>query len=250
MASTWCSVWRAAGAWPSHSRPCSFRAYRPVPGPRGGRVTAARCRSSISTREWRSGSRPTVGSAVHTRRTAPARSCRPRINHSTAGAEETINVFTASGLSRTQERHVMNAKLSGATATADVTIHGTCDERFRAVHDVFSKHLNDGSDIGASAAVFIDGEPVVDIWGGYVDPARTQPWTRDTIVNNFSTTKTMTALCALILADRGELDLNAPVCKYWREFAAHGKDRIAVRHLLGHTAGMSGWTETMTFEDI
>jgi CubicO group peptidase (beta-lactamase class C family) len=139
---------------------------------------------------------------------------------------------------------------SGAAAAIDVTIHGTCDERFRGVQDVFAKHLNDGSDIGASAAVFIDGEPLVDIWGGHIDAARTQPWTRDTIVNNFSTTKTMTALCALILADRGDLDLDAPVCKYWPAFTSHGKDRILVRHLLAHTAGMSGWTETMTFEDV
>jgi CubicO group peptidase (beta-lactamase class C family) len=144
----------------------------------------------------------------------------------------------------------MDAKQTGGTVTADVTVSGTCDERFRAVHDLLSRNLNDGSDIGASAAVFIDGEPVVDIWGGHIDAARTQPWTRDTLVNNFSTTKTMTALCALILADRGELDLNAPVSKYWPEFAAHGKDRIAVRHLLGHAAGMPGWTETMTFEDM
>jgi CubicO group peptidase (beta-lactamase class C family) len=141
-------------------------------------------------------------------------------------------------------------KQTSAMTAADVTIHGTCNERFRAVQDVLAKNLNDGADLGASAAVFIDGEPVVDLWGGYVDVERTQPWTRDTIVNNFSTTKTMTALCALILADRGELDLNAPVCKYWPEFAHYGKDRVLVRHLLGHTAGLPGWTETMTFEDI
>jgi CubicO group peptidase (beta-lactamase class C family) len=137
-----------------------------------------------------------------------------------------------------------------AALPVKVEVRGSCDERFRAVQDLFAKHLNDGSDIGASAAVFIDGEPVVDIWGGYIDVARTQPWMRDTIVNNFSTTKTMTALGALVLADRGELDLNAPVTKYWPEFAPHGKYRVLVRHLLGHTAGMPGWTETMTFEDV
>ncbi len=136
------------------------------------------------------------------------------------------------------------------TAVAEAQLHGICDERFTTVRDVLAANLSNGEDIGASAAVFIDGEPVVDIWGGYCDTARTRPWERDTIVNNFSTTKTMTALCALILADRGELDLDAPVAKYWPEFAAHNKSRILVRYLLGHTAGMSGWTETMTFEDI
>jgi CubicO group peptidase (beta-lactamase class C family) len=111
------------------------------------------------------------------------------------------------------------------------------------VREALEKSLDSGDDIGASVAVLIDGEPVVDIWGGYLDKERTQPWQRDTIINNFSTTKTMTALCALILADRGELDLHAPVAKYWPEFAAAGKERIEVRHLLGHTAGLAGWTE-------
>jgi CubicO group peptidase (beta-lactamase class C family) len=131
-----------------------------------------------------------------------------------------------------------------------VPIEGTCAERFRTVRDVFETNLATGEDIGASAAVFIDGEPVVDLWGGHIDKERTRRWERDTIVNNFSTTKTMTALVALMLADRGELDLNAPVTKYWPEFAPHGKSAIATRMCLGHTAGMPGWTETVTFEDI
>jgi CubicO group peptidase (beta-lactamase class C family) len=136
------------------------------------------------------------------------------------------------------------------TPVAEMQVHGICDERFTRVRDLLAANLSSGEDIGASAAVFIDGEPVVDIWGGYVDKARTRRWERDTIVNNFSTTKTMTALCALILADRGELDLDAPVVAYWPEFAPHGKTAISMRMLLGHTAGMPGWTETMTLEDI
>jgi CubicO group peptidase (beta-lactamase class C family) len=135
-------------------------------------------------------------------------------------------------------------------AVSEVQVHGICDQRFTRVRDLLAAQLNTGADVGASAAVFIDGERVVDIWGGFCDEARTEPWQRDTIVNNFSTTKTMTAVCALILADRGELDLAAPVTRYWPEFAAHGKGAIATRHFLGHTAGMPGWTETMTFEDI
>ena len=129
-------------------------------------------------------------------------------------------------------------------------IEGTWTDEFSGVKEAMATNLDNGEDIGSSAAVFIDGEPVVDIWGGYVDEARTRPWERDTIVNNFSTTKTMTALCALILADRGELDLHAPVKKYWPEFAAAGKERIEVRHFLGHTSGVAGWTEPVTLEDI
>ena len=115
-------------------------------------------------------------------------------------------------------------------------IHGICSEEFSGVREVFGRNLDTGADIGASAAVFIDSEPVVDIWGGFFDEARTRPWERDTIVNMFSTTKTMTALYALILADRGELDLRAPVAKYWPECAAEGKARTEVRRFLGHTS--------------
>lgn len=128
-------------------------------------------------------------------------------------------------------------------------IHGTCDERFTAVHEAFSANFGTGFEVGASVAVVHDGELVVDLWGGYCDEARTQPWQRDTITNVWSTTKTMTALCALVLADRGELDLNAPVARYWPEFAANAKQGVLVRHLLGHTAGLSGWQEPMTPDD-
>ena len=105
-------------------------------------------------------------------------------------------------------------------------IHGTCHDRFAGVKETLARSLEAGQDIGASVAVYIDGEPVVDIWGGYADNERTRPWARDTITNTFSTTKTMTALAFLILADRGAVDLHAPVARYWPEFAAEGKDRI------------------------
>ena len=100
-------------------------------------------------------------------------------------------------------------------------------------------------------AVTLDGDMVVDIWGGWVDEARTRPWERDTITNVWSTTKTMTALCALMLVDAGEIDLEAPVSRYWPEFGAGGKEgRVLFRHLLGHTAGLPGWSEPMTVEDL
>jgi CubicO group peptidase (beta-lactamase class C family) len=129
-------------------------------------------------------------------------------------------------------------------------VQGTCREEFRGVREAFEKNLATGRDIGASAAVTVDGELVVDLWGGYIDAARTTPWRRDTIINTFSTTKTMTALSALVLADRGELDLDAPIAKYWPEFAAAGKGSILVRQALGHTSGMPGWTVDMTLEDV
>jgi CubicO group peptidase (beta-lactamase class C family) len=129
-------------------------------------------------------------------------------------------------------------------------ISGVCEERFAGVRDALAGNLDSGLDVGASVAVFVDGEAAVDIWGGHIDEAGAVPWQRDTITNVWSITKTMTALCALILADRGELEFSAPVARYWPEFAAAGKADIEVRHLLGHTAGLSGWSEPMTADDL
>ena len=118
-------------------------------------------------------------------------------------------------------------------------VHGTCDPRFDAVRATLADQIDTGADVGASVAVFLHGEPVVDIWGGWADAEKTRPWERDTITNVWSTTKTMTFLVALMLHDRGELDFHAPVATYWPEFAANGKERIEVRHVMGHTAGLS-----------
>jgi CubicO group peptidase (beta-lactamase class C family) len=129
-------------------------------------------------------------------------------------------------------------------------ISGVCDERFAGVRQALASNLDKDADVGASVAVFIDGQPVVDIWGGHLDEQKTRPWQTDTITNVWSITKTMTALCALILADRGDLEFSAPVARYWPEFAAAGKSAVEVRHLLGHTSGLSGWTEPITSDDL
>jgi CubicO group peptidase (beta-lactamase class C family) len=130
-------------------------------------------------------------------------------------------------------------------------IHGECDERFEAVRDLLLGNLARGADVGASVAVTLDGNLVVDIWGGWADEDRTRPWERDTITNVWSTTKTMTALCALMLVDAGAIDLDAAVSRYWPEFGASGKEgRVLFRHLMGHTAGLPGWSEPMTIEDL
>ncbi|HEY1292088.1 MAG TPA: serine hydrolase domain-containing protein [Chloroflexota bacterium] len=143
--------------------------------------------------------------------------------------------------------------MSSAGAAEWVTeaeMHGTCPERFSAVRDAFAANLNSGADVGASVAVFLDGEPVVDLWGGYFDMSYTRLWERDTIVHTFSSTKTMTALCTLILADRGETDLDSPVRRYWPEFAAAGKADIPVRQIVSHTSGLAGWSEPVTMRDV
>jgi CubicO group peptidase (beta-lactamase class C family) len=127
---------------------------------------------------------------------------------------------------------------------------GTCSARFDPLRELFKAKLDSGEDLGASLAVNIDGEMVVDLWGGWADEARTAPWGEHTITNVFSTTKTMTALAALVLVDRGELDLDATVARYWPEFAANDKAGIKVRHLLSHTSGVSGWEQPITLEDV
>lgn len=129
-------------------------------------------------------------------------------------------------------------------------IQGSFEPRFQGVATALAGQIDRGLDVGASVAVALDGELVVDIWGGHQDAERTRPWERDTIVNVFSSTKPMTALCALMLADRGELDLHAPVARYWPEFAAAGKELVEIRHLLGHTAGLSGWDERLHSRDL
>ncbi len=121
-----------------------------------------------------------------------------------------------------------------------VEMNGFCDERFAAVRDRFATNFTEGQELGASVAVTLDGEPVVDLWAGDRDTAG-HLWEADTIVNVYSTTKTMTALCVLMLVDRGTIDLDQPVASYWPEFAANGKEAILIRNLLSHTAGLSGF---------
>ncbi|HVP84899.1 MAG TPA: serine hydrolase domain-containing protein [Rhizomicrobium sp.] len=131
-----------------------------------------------------------------------------------------------------------------------ITSQGTTQDRFAPVREVFETNLNNGEDVGACYCATVNGETVVDIWGGYADGERTRKWERDTIINVYSTTKTMTALTALLVADRGELDFDAPVARYWPEFAANGKGDVKVSHLMSHSAGLSGWKEPIAKDTL
>jgi CubicO group peptidase (beta-lactamase class C family) len=119
-----------------------------------------------------------------------------------------------------------------------LTIDGHCEPRFTAVREQFFANFTERGDVGAAVCVYLDGVRVVDCWGGHADAARTRPFGPDTIVSVASTTKGMVALCAHMLAERGKLDLDAPVARYWPEFAAAGKQDIPVRWLLSHRAGL------------
>lgn len=132
----------------------------------------------------------------------------------------------------------------------DGSVQGFTQERYAAVRKPFADNLANGADVGASFCATVEGETVADLWGGFADAARTRPWVKDTIINVYSTTKTMTALTALLLADRRALDFDAPVARYWPEFAANGKADVKVSHLMSHSAGLSGWKEKMTTADL
>ena len=121
-----------------------------------------------------------------------------------------------------------------------MTVSGTCSPSFEPLRDLLARNLADGSDAGASVAVIHEGELVADLWGGEARPG--EPWVEDTVVQVWSVGKTMAALTTLVLADRGELDLDAPVSAYWKEFR---RDDVLVRHLLSHTSGYAGWTEPL-----
>jgi CubicO group peptidase (beta-lactamase class C family) len=128
-------------------------------------------------------------------------------------------------------------------------VHGSCDDRFEGVRAALAQHL-DADELGASVAVDLDGETVVDLWGGFRDEARTSPWTEDTIVNVWSTTKCVLSLAALMLVEQGELDLDAPVGDYWPEFSAKGKKDVLVRHIMSHTSGVPAWEQPFSIRDM
>ncbi len=117
-------------------------------------------------------------------------------------------------------------------------MRGICKPGFEPVREAFIANFEKRNELGASVAVTRDGEFVVDLWAGDANPAG-DPWERDTIVNVYSTTKTMAGTCMLVLADRGLVDLHAPVAQYWPEFAQNGKEGVLVAHVMSHSAGLA-----------
>ena len=132
--------------------------------------------------------------------------------------------------------------MSDATVPA---ISGACDARFELVREAFARNFAESGELGASVAVALEGEIVVDLWAGHVDRERTQPWERDTIVLVYSSTKGAVALAAHMLADRGLIDFEAPVADVWPEFAQAGKETLPLRYLLTHQAGLPAIDEEL-----
>jgi len=131
-----------------------------------------------------------------------------------------------------------------------VELHGRVDSRFAAVRDAFGANFASHGDVGAACCVYVDGRPVVDLWGGWADPNAQRPWNERTVQLVFSATKGVTAVCAHLLVQRGLLDLDAPIAAYWPEFAAAGKERIPVRWALSHRAGLAAVEGTLTLEQV
>jgi len=131
-----------------------------------------------------------------------------------------------------------------------VEVSGRCDAGFGAVKDAFVENFTSNGDVGASCAVVKDGELIVDIWGGTLDTEGTTPWLEDTIINAYSTTKTMSCLSLLVLVSRGLVDVDAPVCRYWPEFEQAGKANVLIRHILSHTAGLPAWDQQLEIADL
>ena len=128
-------------------------------------------------------------------------------------------------------------------------ISGWNEPRFDALRAAFAENFESHGEVGAAVAVYLRGEPVVDLWGGWYAPDREREWDRNTLVNVFSTTKGLTAFCAHRLVEQGLLDVDAPVAQYWPEFAAGGKEQLPVRLLLNHSAGLASIREPIEFED-
>jgi CubicO group peptidase (beta-lactamase class C family) len=124
-------------------------------------------------------------------------------------------------------------------------IHGYCAQGFEPVREAFEANFELEDEVGACTSVVIDGQSVVDLWGGWRDAAGTKPWERDTIVCMMSVAKAVSSTCLHMLIDRGLVDLDAPVARYWPEFAAAGKEKLLVRHVLDHRAGLPILTEPL-----
>jgi CubicO group peptidase (beta-lactamase class C family) len=129
-------------------------------------------------------------------------------------------------------------------------VQGFAEPPYEALKQALQDRITSGEELGACMTLNINGKNVVDIWGGYSDEAKTQPWTSDTITNVWSSTKTVATLALLIAHDRGLLSVDDPVAKYWPEFAENGKENVLVRHFMSHTSGLSGWEEKVTAEEV
>jgi CubicO group peptidase (beta-lactamase class C family) len=142
------------------------------------------------------------------------------------------------------ESPVWSFAMAEAMADEKLLIKGSCDAEFAGVRDAFADNFRRRGEVGAAVCVYKNGKKVVDLWGGYKDLAKTEPWDENTIVIMNSVAKSMTSLCMHILIDRGKVDFDAPVADYWPEFAQAGKAGVLIRHILGQNMAAYGHSGT------
>jgi len=126
-----------------------------------------------------------------------------------------------------------------------MNIDGFCDPKFEALRDAFAENFANRGEPGAAVALSVGGHIVADLWGGWRNNLRTEPWRRDTLVNFFSVSKALCTICVLRLVERDKIDLDAPVARVWPEFAAGGKHAITLRQILSHRAGLPSIREPL-----
>ena len=131
-----------------------------------------------------------------------------------------------------------------------IQIHGSADPAFAALAAEFERNFAERGDVGAALSLVIDGRPVVDLWAGSLDAAGARPWAADSVVNVWSTTKAVGALCFAMLVERGACAYDDPVARWWPQFAAHGKDGVTIAMLLSHQAGLCSFRDPAVVEDF
>ena len=129
-------------------------------------------------------------------------------------------------------------------------IKGICVDKFSEIKDLFENEIIEGNSLGAAFAAYQDGEPLIDLYGGYVKNDLTKKWNKDTIVSVHSVGKGIVSLCLTLLINRGELDLDSRVADYWPDFAEKNKGDIKIRTLFSHQAGLYGWNKKLLQEDF
>ena len=139
---------------------------------------------------------------------------------------------------------------AGIELPGGTRVHGIVGAGYGAIFDAFVANFVERGDLGAACAVFVQGEPVVDLWGGIADRVAARPWAADTSAVIFSCSKGLLAICAYLLVQEGRLDLDRPVAEYWPAFAAHGKGAITVRQAMSHRAGLAALDSDLTREEV
>lgn len=144
----------------------------------------------------------------------------------------------------------MSGSGTGGSGTGGSDLHGDCAEGFGAVADAFAHNFSDHGEVGAGVHVLVDGQPVVDLWGGHTGADRARPWRRDTLVDVYSVGKAFAAVLVLRLVDQGRIALDDGVAAHWPAFAQSGKQHATVRQLLCHRIGVPAIRERLTDDDL